>query len=244
MIDGFLDFDNTCMGTEQHAVPSLIARFNSLYQDQIDHPLTFTEFKKHFHGQARETLCDNLSRHFNIVVDYKTLYDTREWRMMDHYKNLQGGVPMAPGLLPALRDLQLSNVQFSLVTNNPIQRALAAMRYADNMSGDELAAHFGTRLFEAGDNQKPRPDVYLTAMQQIDAVPERSFAVEDSVTGVKSAVAANISATFGYTGFADDPQQMGKTLTDNGCIEVFHDWSAFPAMVRRHFKSSGKYFIL
>ena len=53
----FLDFDNTLMGTEQYALPSLIERFNRLYQHELDHLLTLQEFKAHFHGQSRETLC-------------------------------------------------------------------------------------------------------------------------------------------------------------------------------------------
>lgn len=70
-----LDFDNCQMATEHFAVTSLIERFNELHAKHIDHPLTFGEFKEHFHVQARENLCANLSQHFGIEVDYSTLYE-------------------------------------------------------------------------------------------------------------------------------------------------------------------------
>lgn len=229
-----LDFDNTLMGTEQYAVPSLIARFNDLYGDKIDHPLTFEAFKKHFHGQARENLCANLSKHFGITVDYPTLYDAREWRMMQHYKKLKetsGGVQMAEGVLDALTALQQQGFHFAVVTNNPLQRAFTAMRFADNNRGADLARFFGSDFFEAGDVQKPKPDVYLRAMEQLGTNPAVCYAVEDSASGASSAVAAGIP-TFGYTGFASDPAGLAATLTAKGCVATFAAWQQFPSLIR------------
>lgn len=221
----FVDFDNTLMATEQYAVPSLIARFNALYGDQISHPLSLEAFKKHFHGQARETLCENLSKHFGITVDCPLLYELREERMMQHLKEVPGGIPMAPNVIETLTALKSAGVVLSLVSNNPIQRALAAMRYADNGRGDALAALFGARWFEAGSLQKPKPDVYRRAMQQLDASPGQSAAVEDSVSGVKAAYAAGM-AVYAFTGFNDDPE-AGGAFQAMGCKGSFTDWKDF-----------------
>lgn len=222
----FLDFDNTLMATEQFGVPTLIERFNELYSHLIKRKLTLVEFKQHFHGQARETLCENMSKYFNIHVDYAVLYDAREWRMMQYLQQLREGVPMAPNLIETLTKLISHNTVLSFVSNNPIQRALTAMRFATNAQGDRLASFFGTRFFEAGDAQKPKPDVYLRAMAQVAADPQNCFAVEDSITGVTAAIQAGIT-TFGFTGFADEPAQMKTKLLEKGCIEVFNDWKDF-----------------
>jgi len=226
----FLDFDNTLMATEQYAVPSLITRFNELYGSQIDKALTYTEFKQYFHGQARETLCKNLSKYFHIKVDYSTLYDKREFRIMKHLQQLPEGVPMAPGLISTLSILASQNIKFALVTNNSIQRAFAAMRFADNQQGETLAQFFGTHFFEAGSIQKPQPDVYLHAMQQVKADSDHSFAVEDSLIGVKSAISAGLR-TIGFTGFADNPDDMKSMLLNEGCIATFHCWSEFTSVI-------------
>lgn len=226
----FLDFDNTLMATEQFAVPSLIAQFNALYENQIEHPLTYDEFKRHFHGQARESLCENLSRHFQIDVKFSQLYDQREWRIMQHLQSLPEGVPMAEHLIETLNHLESQAMSFALVSNNPIQRALAAMRYANNQKGNELARFFGTHFFEAGEVQKPKPDVYLRALQQVSASPGSSYAVEDSLTGATAAIKAGLT-TFGFTGFADDPNEMKNKLLEVGCEATFHSWREFPGLL-------------
>lgn len=224
-----LDFDNCQMATEHLAVPSLIKRFNDLYAHQIGSPLTFDEFKQHFHGQARETLCANLSKHFGIEVDYPTLYEAREWRMMQMLQTT--GVQMADHLVETLESLKEHGYKFAFVSNNPIQRGLAAMRYATNGQGERLARLFGTAFFEAGDVQKPNPAVYLRAMEQLGTSPQYCYAVEDSPTGVTAAVKAGI-ITFGFLAFADDPKTMADKLKANGAAACFHDWSDLPALLR------------
>jgi HAD superfamily hydrolase (TIGR01509 family) len=225
-----LDFDNTLMATEQYAVPSLIARFNDLYGSQMKEPLTFEQFKQHFHGQARETLCDNMSKLFGFHVDYPTLYESREWRMMQHLQKIQGGIPMAKNLIETLRKLKAKGVKFAFVSNNPIQRGLSAMRFADNKMGEELANFFTCNYFEAGDVQKPKPDVYLRAIEQLCTDTQHCFSVEDSVTGASSAIAAGIP-TFAYTGFADKPAEMAAKLMEKGCIASFEDWNTFEKLL-------------
>ncbi len=228
----FIDFDNTMMATEYIAVPSLVTRFNMLYAETIGRDLTVDEFKENFHGQAREALCQSLSQHFNIEVEFATLFEAREWRMMQVLH--QTGVEMAPDLVETLNALKAQRgFKFAFVSNNPIQRGLAAMRYATNGRGEELARLFGTAFFEAGDKQKPLPDAYLRAMEQVGAVAERSFAVEDSVTGLISALGAGIK-TFGFVGFADNKEEMRKKLLKNGAIACFAKWSELPALITKH----------
>ena len=223
-----LDFDNCQMATEHLAVPSLIKRFNELYANQIPHPLTFEEFKCHFHGQARETLCANLSKHFNIEVNYPILYDAREWRIMQMLQDT--GVEMAPYLIETLEHLENKGYKFAFVSNNPIQRGLASMRYATNGQGDRLARFFGTAFFEAGDIQKPKPDVYLRAMTQLGTSPQTCFAIEDSVTGVSASVGAGIT-TFGFLGFADNTEEIAQKLIEKGATACFQSWKELPSLL-------------
>lgn len=223
----FLDFDNTLMHTEPHALPSLIARFNTLYHTQIEQALTLETFQKQFHGQARETLCESLSQYFHISVEYTKLYAHREQHVMQHYQSLEKGVQMAPHLIHTLSILKKRKIQCALVSNNPIQRAFAAMRYADNQQGETLATFFGTYYFEAGRQQKPHPDVYLFARQQVGA-RGLCFAVEDSIAGATAAIRANLP-TFGFTGFSSN--LYGKKLLEIGCVALFDDWRHFPALL-------------
>lgn len=226
-----IDFDNTMMATEQYALPSLIARFNQLYGARIAQPLTLDLFKSHFHGQARGVLCTNLSAHFGIDVDCSALYADREWIMMQHLQAVPGGIPMAPHLVETLSNLrEVHGTKAALVSNNPVQRALTAMRYSSNGQGDALAALLGTRLFEAGDKQKPLPDAYLRAMAQLGTTPANCAVIEDSVTGTRAGVAAGVTV-YGFSGFAEDKETARQHLSDAGCRAVFDDWRQLPALL-------------
>jgi HAD superfamily hydrolase (TIGR01509 family) len=216
-----IDFDNTMMATEAFALPSLCTRFNALYR--TPEPLTLELFQQQFHGLARQSLCAALSQYFGITVDGDALYADREWHVMQHLHSASSGIPMAPGLIETLASLRHAGILAALVSNNPVQRALAAMRYADNKRGDELVTLLGTRMFEAGDKQKPLPDPYMRALSQLDAKPETSWAVEDSVTGVTAARAAGLTV-FGYTGFASNPEKARDALKAAGCAAVFATW--------------------
>jgi HAD superfamily hydrolase (TIGR01509 family) len=233
-----LDFDNCQMATEHLAVPSLIKRFNELYAEKIGCELTYEEFKQHFHGQARETLCTNLSKHFGILIEYPVLYKNREWHVLQMLKETK--VEMAPHLIQTLEILQKAGYKFAFVSNNPIQRGLTAMRNATNGKGEQLAHFFGTAFFEAGDVQKPNPDIYKRTMEQLDTSPSNCYAVEDSVSGVRSAVGAGIT-TFGYLAFADHPEEMEKNLKEKGAIACFQDWKEFPQLLKQCFslKNAG-----
>ncbi len=229
-ISGFLDFDNTLMETEKHALPSLIARFNELYQSQIPSPLTLALFKKHFHGQAREILCLNLGSFFNITVDYSLLYQDRELKIAEYLRGIPEGILMAPNLIEVLQTLSKRGVVFSLVTNNPVARALLSMECANNHQGNILKGFFENRLFEAGALQKPLPDVYLRAIVETHANPNQSFAVEDSITGATAAIAAGLK-TFAFTGFAEKPDDLARELIQKGCVAAFQDWREFPGLL-------------
>jgi HAD superfamily hydrolase (TIGR01509 family) len=209
------------MATEHLVLPSLIERFNILYGDSIEAPLTIEPFLKHFHGKARENLCQALSKHFSIQVDYKTLYEDREIYVIHSLK--KNGVQMAPDVIEALSALQ-SSYQLALVTNSPLQRIFSAMRYATNGRGAELAACFGTNFFEAFALPKPDPWVYLNALQLLEASSESSFAIEDSATGVKSSISAGLR-TIGFVGFSEHPDQLELTLRNEGAVACFRSWS-------------------
>lgn len=225
----FIDFDNTMMGTEQYSIPILVKRFNELYADKIGREMTIEEFETNFQGDARETLCRKLSDYFNIHIDYPILFANREALMMNFLQ--ENGAPMAENLVETLEELAQQNIKFAFASNNTIQRCLAAMRYATNGKGETLARLFGTHYFESGAIQKPDPDIYLRAIKQTGADPARSFAIEDSLTGARAALSAELK-TFGYLGFAEHPETREKELLNLGVTACFRDWSEFPALLK------------
>ncbi len=86
------------------------------------------------------------------------------------------------------------------------------------------------RRFSAQDSlptptSKPDPAVYLHALDDLGVRAEQSVAVEDAVSGVRSAVAAGI-AVVGITTFVPDAERVARSadLRDAGASVVVTGW--------------------
>jgi HAD superfamily hydrolase (TIGR01509 family) len=97
-------------------------------------------------------------------------------------------VPWRPGVRELLDALGEAGVPCALVTMSYRRFAEAVLAslppgtFAVVVAGDEVT------------NGKPHPEPYLTAAARLDAEPARCLAVEDSPTGLDSAVAAGMPA--------------------------------------------------
>ena len=229
----FIDFDNTMMETEKHSLPSLIARFNELYGDRLDAPLTYESFTELFHGLAREALCSAMSGYFGFEVDCAELFAQRDIRVMRFVRTIPGGIVMAPNMVEVLTDLRAKGWIAALVTNNTLQRCFSAMRYADTRQGAELGALLSPHFYEAGFLQKPDPDVYLRAIEESGTDASRSLAIEDSPAGVTAAIGAGLTC-FGFTGFSHEPEVLTAKLLNTGARAIFHSWKELPALMQAH----------
>lgn len=83
------------------------------------------------------------------------------------------------------------------------------------------------RIFSAADvpRGKPHPDLFLHAATSLGTPPTRCVVVEDSVPGVRAAIAAGMRA-LGYARSAN-----AAALTKAGA-EVFDDMAQLPMLVR------------
>lgn len=86
-----------------------------------------------------------------------------------------------------------------------------------------LAAHFGERLYTAQmvKRGKPAPDLFLYAAERMQGDPRRTLVIEDSVSGVKAAKAAGMTA-WGFVGGSHYRSRDGRaTLLEAGADRVF-----------------------
>ena len=102
-----------------------------------------------------------------------------------------------PEVLSYLRD---GEFKYALVSNSSLQRLSACLTSA------ALTEYFPSeQIFSAHDSlpiarPKPLPDIYLHAVKCLDAEVSGCLAIEDSISGVRAAVAAGIGQIIGYVG--------------------------------------------
>ena len=71
---------------------------------------------------------------------------------------------------------------------------------------------------------KPAPDVFLYAAGKMNADPEKTFVIEDSVHGIAGAKAAGMRV-IGFTGAAHSYPGHADALTDAGAETVIRRWA-------------------
>jgi HAD superfamily hydrolase (TIGR01509 family) len=97
-----------------------------------------------------------------------------------------------------------------------------------------LARFFGDNIFSALDTEsrkpKPAPDVFLHAARKMEARPEATFVIEDSIHGITGAKAAGMRV-IGFTGASHTHPGHADLLTEAGAETVIARWADFPAVL-------------
>lgn len=129
-------------------------------------------------------------------------------RLLDHViSQLEVAIPWRPGAVELLAELNAAGVPCALVTMSyrrfvsPVVAALPAGSFAAIITGDEVPVGEG----------KPHPTPYLLGAAACGVVAQRCVAIEDSPTGVRSAIAAGC-AVLGVPNVRDIPPAPGVTL--------------------------------
>ncbi len=116
-------------------------------------------------------------------------------------------VPWRPGALELLDALRQAHVPCALVTMSYVALVDAVLvhlpdgTFAEVVTGD--AVH----------NGKPHPEPYLTAMRRLGVGPDECVALEDSLTGLRSAEAAGVP-TVGIRNVVELTAAPGRTVVD------------------------------
>lgn len=90
----------------------------------------------------------------------------------------------------------------------------------------DLLKHFSVQVSGADQaRSKPYPDAYLEAMRQLDIGPDRAIALEDSASGFRAAIAANLPCVVCPDHFRAPPENAfdGAVLLVNSLCEITPD---------------------
>lgn len=103
-------------------------------------------------------------------------------------RHVEAGLPLKPGILELLAELDQRNVPRAVVTSTRRERAMQKLERCG------LLQHFDI-VVTGSDvvHSKPAPDIYLLAAERLRVAPARCVVLEDSVPGVRAALAAGMT---------------------------------------------------
>ena len=137
-----------------------------------------------FVGLSDRVCADLLREHLDEAQVQALLQETQ-----DRYdRHVDAGLPLKIGVLELLAELERRNIPRAVVTSTRRERALQKLERCG------LLPHFDT-VVTGSDvaNPKPAPDIYLLAAERLCVSPARCVVLEDSVPGVRAALAAGMT---------------------------------------------------
>lgn len=161
--------------------------------------------------QALQLVGNPLLRSAEIILEQSPVTGTPE-AVVDHIQGrveaqLRTRVPWRPGAQALLRELTALRVPCALVT---MSYAVLAQVLVDALPAGSFAA---VVTGDAVIHGKPHPEPYLTAAGLLGLDPAACLAIEDSPTGVGSAVAAGVP-TIGVPHIVSIPPREGLVLVE------------------------------
>ncbi|MEG4799877.1 HAD family phosphatase [Microcoleus sp. ARI1-B5] len=172
------------------------------------------DFVKSFAGKPYREILKKIYADSSTTLnerDIDRLVTEEENRAIEQLKVKAKATVGTPQVLSYLRD---DGFEYALVSNSSLQRLSACLGAA------ALTDYFPSdRIFSAHDSlpvprPKPLPDIYLYTAKCLDAEVSGCVAVEDSISGVKAAVAAGIGQIIGYVGGTHISEAERKSRAD------------------------------
>ena len=195
------DMDGTLVDTEPYWFASerdLVEQFGHEWPDH------------HAHAMVGFDLLDSaayMQEHGHVDLPAEEIVN----RLLDGViARLHRRIPWRPGARELLADLQQAGVPCALVTMSwrrfvdPIMAALPERTFVATITGDEVPPGLG----------KPGPEPYLLGAAACGVHPEDCVAIEDSPTGVRSALRAGCRVV-GVPNIKELDPEPGLTLVDS-----------------------------
>lgn len=164
-------------------------------------------------ADARAEIGDSLPKDFQTIVQDRTL------------ARFRAELSEIPGFSAFLR--RLGGLPKAVASSS------APARLAVTLNVLGVAKAFGRHVYSARivANPKPHPDIYLHSAAALNIRPGECLAIEDSPSGVRSAVAAGMTV-IGLTAASHIPNGHGEILTDAGASQIAASYADVERFVR------------
>ena len=166
-----------------------------------------------FVGTTFQAMLDMMTTEHGVVFP-EGLHEVKNRMVEDMYRH---ELQVVDGVMDILQILKSRGLSLSIASNSPRDR----VKLAVDLTG--IAGYFdATTTYQDVKHGKPAPDVFLKAAERAGMAPIQCLVVEDSVTGVTSAVAAQIR-TIGFVGTHLDPISHASLLKSHGAAGIIQN---------------------
>ncbi len=173
------DLDGTLLDTEDlysQAAKVVCGRYQAVYADEI---------KRRIMGGDTMVGAELVVRELKLPITPLQYIAERELLLHELFANAD----TMPGAAQLIDKLRARGIPFAIATSG--YHAITMHKLAKHpflLEADAIVCGDDPRL----DRPKPAPDIFLLAAQELGANPKRCLAVEDSLNGMRAALAAGM----------------------------------------------------
>ena len=172
-------------------------------------PAQYQDLLKKSGGRQR---IEDFAAQQGIIVDAKKLHDEKT-KIFDELM-VSGDVLLRPGVAKFIDQALDNGIKLAFVTSTSKDNVDAVFQALKNQLNSSNFSFIGNDKMVS--NTKPKPDIYLKALSELNLEAENCVAIEDTEVSMQSALAASIKC-IGFPGaFAKDNDFSSAILvTDN-----------------------------
>lgn len=169
------------------------------------------EFQMSIMGSAMEKSIDMMIQHYGLEGKASDLVNDLEKRVLEK--------------LPSVESIEGSQELIEFVSKSHLKYAIASNSSREHIHISVEAQSWASLIpqrysYDDVENGKPAPDLYLYTADKLSVAPESCLVIEDSLTGLTAAKAANMTA-FGKPQH-DDPNATGICELADECFDDLH----------------------
>ena len=224
------DCDNTLVLSEEIAFQACAELVNQTLQAEgFSDRYTGSQLMVDFVGQNFRGMITSLQSKYGFTLE-KTKFDDLVAKEEDKVIDmLEAKAQPCIGVIEVLDTLAASKKYgLAVVSSSALRRVQASIRKVEQEKYFLPQHVFSAATSLPTPTSKPDPAIYLHACKALGKDPSECVAVEDSKSGVLSAVRAGIHVV-GYVGSyeSENQDEMATKLKENGAEVIMKDWSEF-----------------
>ena len=177
------DLDGTIIHTERFWQEATVQLMNKK-PDAC--PILKQELSQKLIGRAIHESCQLIKDELNLLESIEELMLEKETHALNLYKNQ---ITYLKGFEDFFQEAMNHGLKTAIATNST-QKTLHAAN-----EESKLHTFFGEHMYSiaaVGNKAKPNPDIFLYAAEKLQIDPAECLVIEDSITGVRAAKAANM----------------------------------------------------